>query len=238
MQRIAFILSIILVIMANAASASGQTTKMADLASIVSEAGLQTTEWQVTVKEEMDRDTLNRYIERLQAKNDYISSSEEGENSILYLFEYGQDQSSISEYYQVVIPKNPAHQAEFIAVFKGDSWGAKTASAFHSRMMHIKDTYFSSKSTTFACLTAPIDGKLGSVYFFDKMKASMNLTVTQTQQDTVKKSNMEKIVYGHTPMWNEEIVMDKPMNVQMVLKNDESGKPTLTIGTPILITEY
>lgn len=219
-------------------AASGQTNKMVDLASIVSDAGLEAESWQVTVKEEMDRETLNQYVDQLQAKDSYISSSKEGENSIKYLFEYGQNQEGISEYYQVVIPKNPVHQAEFVAVFKGKSWDGKVEETYRFRMNKVKDTYFSGSSTTFACLTAPIDGTMGSVYFFDKLKESMNLTLTQTQHDTVKKSSMEKIVYGHTPMWNEEIVMEKPMNVQMVLKDNESDKASLTIGTPILITEY
>ncbi len=63
-------------------AASGQTNKMVDLASIVSDAGLEAESWQVTVKEEMDRETLNQYVDQLQAKDSYISSSKEGENSI------------------------------------------------------------------------------------------------------------------------------------------------------------
>ncbi|TMN21989.1 YwmB family TATA-box binding protein [Lentibacillus cibarius] len=239
MRFIALIFTIFLLLTTNVTAISKQTDSLTTLAGVTADIGLQADSWQVVVKEKMNREQLRGYIKKLQSKNDYISSSKADENSIKYLFEHRQNQTDITEHYQVVIPKNTAYKAEFIAVFSGDVWNNKTEKAYHSRIAHMKDTYFSKHAKTFACLTTTIDGKMDGVYFLDKLTETMNVKVSQTQKDTVETSQFEKIVYGHTPMLNEELMINnESMNVQMVLKNKGPDRTTLTIGTPILITEY
>ncbi|GAA0436420.1 hypothetical protein GCM10008983_11380 [Lentibacillus halophilus] len=239
MKQIALIVSIILVSLLHTSVASGSTNnKMEKLEAAVSQAGLEADRWQVTVKEQIDRKTLKGYVQQLQEKTDYNASSTESDNSVKYTFEYGQKEEPVFGLYKVVIPKNRAHQAEFIAVIKGKQWNSQVKQVYHSRLKNVKNTYFSGNSTTFVCLTASIDGNIDGVYFFNKLKKTMNLSMIQTQTDNVKTSNVKKIVYGHSTLWNKDLIMNKPMNVQMVLKNKTTGKSALTIGTPILITEY
>lgn len=238
MRKLAFILNIFLFITISSGAFANQSDELTDIASVVTEHDLSVDSWEVTLKEEMDQADINGVLQKLEAQNSYKVTSTEDENAVKYLFERVHKKGPIFESYNVVIPKKSMYQAEFSAVIEGEDWNDTIASTYIDRMNDIRTKYFTNKSTKFACITTNIDAKIEDAYFFDQLKQSLQLTNIQTQTDNVEESTVKKIVYGYTPLWEQEIAMEEPMNLQMVVQNNEPESTRLTIGTPILINEY
>ncbi|SFE10043.1 TATA-box binding [Lentibacillus persicus] len=238
MRIIGFILSVFLLMTIHTAADAQQSDELTDLASIVNDSSLAVDGWQVTIKETMNKNKIDGILEKLQAKNSYKVSSAEDENTVKYFFERVQKDTSLSESFNVVISKNPRHKSEFIAVLEGEDWNKGKAAAYLDRINTIQTTYFTKKSTKFACLMTDIDAKIEGAYFFDKLQQRLNLSITKTQTDNNENSTVKKIVYGYTPLWNQAISTEEPMNLQIVVQDHAHGSARLTIGTPILINEY
>ncbi|HLS09925.1 YwmB family TATA-box binding protein [Lentibacillus sp.] len=238
MRKLALIISVFLLITMNTAAFAKQTDELTDLASLVTGSDLPVDSWQVTIKEKMNKDAIRRILEKMKHKNGYKVTGTEDEKSVKYFIERIQKDGLFSETYHVVIPKDPMYQAELAIVLKGKDWNDSIAIAYINRVDAIKSTYFTNKSTKFACLTTTIDAKIESVYFFDQMKSDLQLTNIRKQTDNVTNTSVKKIVYGYTPLWEQEIKMKQPMNLQMVVQNSTQNSKRLTIGTPILINEY
>lgn len=239
MKRFLLILLIMLITTTNAAAYSNKQEEMASLSELVTENDLIVENWQVTIKEQMKIGRINRLMKKLQQENSYLFSSEKDDNSIRYSFRNIQKDKSISETYNVLIPKDTKYKAQLIVVIEGNSWSETIEKSYFRKVNLLKKEFFSENSTKFACLNTTLSDKMSSDYFFKKMKESLNLLYIKTQVDTVENSTIKEIIYGYTSLWGQEIItMDKPMNLQMAIKNSENGTTKLTIGTPILITEY
>lgn len=238
MRIIAFISSIFLLMSMNTAAFAQQSEELTDLASVVTDSSLNVDSWQVTIKESIHEDEIDHILENLQRKNSYKVSSAEDEKTVKYNFERVQKDTGVSESFNVVIPKNPVHKAELIAVLQGKNWDDSTYDVYLNRINAIQSNYFTKKSTKFACLMTEVSGKMKDGYIFDKLKQKLNLSVTKTQTDNNEDSSVKKIVYGYTPLWEQEISTEEPMNLQMVVHDSAQDSTRLTIGTPILINEY
>ncbi|WP_164667589.1 YwmB family TATA-box binding protein [Virgibacillus doumboii] len=239
MRRIVLILIIIILTATSTAAGITKNEEMTDLAAMVTEHNLAIDGWQVTIKEQMTAEKVKQLMDILREKNSHLVSSTEDENTIKYSFSYAHKTNDMSENYNVVIPKNKAYDAQFIAVMKGNSWNDSIEKTYFTRLNSIKSAFFGENSTKFACLTTTLSDKIKSVYFFNRVKELLNLKNIRSQNDTLKQSMIKEIKYGYTPMWNQKLkIGDKPMNFQMAIKKSQSGNTKLTIGTPILITEY
>ncbi|TFJ92250.1 YwmB family TATA-box binding protein [Lentibacillus salicampi] len=238
MRKLALITSIFILMTINTTAFANRTDEMTGLANAMTSNNFSVDNWQVTIKEEINEEAIESILEKIQNKNSYKVSRTKDENAIKYFIERVQKEAHLSETYSVVIPKNPMHQAELVAVLKGKNWNDSIAERYFSRMDAIHTTYFTHKSTKFACLTADIDAKINNAYVFKQLKQSLQLKNIRKQTDNVENSTVKKIVYGYTPLWEQSITMKQPMNVQMVVQNGTHDSKRLMIGTPILINEY
>lgn len=239
MKKMIAFLILILVLTTGATSGDVQHDEMIDMAVMVTENDMSVDHWQVTIKEQMSADRIKQLVQLFQGKDSYLASRKEDENSINYLFRHSHKQGDIFETYSVIVPKNDLYKAQFIMIMKGEFWNKSVKEKYLNTMNSMKEKLFTVNSTKFACLTTSTDDIMKGVYFLNKLKESWNMQYIRKQTDNVEDSTLKKIVYGYTPMWNQKITMrDKPMNFQAAIKNDENGDMELTIGTPILITEY
>ncbi|HLR61483.1 MAG TPA: YwmB family TATA-box binding protein [Lentibacillus sp.] len=238
MRKFALITSIFILMIVNTTAFANESDEMTDLASLVTGSDLSVDSWQVTIKEKMSKDAINRVLQKLKNKNSYKVSSTEDENTVKYFFGRGQKNAKLSESYSVVIPKNPMYEPELVAVLQGDDWNDKISVDYIDRINDIHMSYFTKKSTKFACLSTTIGGKIDSGYFFERLKKTLQLSNIREQTDNVEHSTVKKIMYGYTPIWEQSIKMKQPMNFQAVVENAAQNSVRLTIGTPILINEY
>ncbi|WP_010531591.1 YwmB family TATA-box binding protein [Lentibacillus jeotgali] len=238
MRKMVLITGIFILMIVNTTAFANDGDEMTDLASLVIGSDLSVDSWQVTIKEKMNENAIDSILKKLKHKNSYKVSSTEDENTVKYFFKRVQKQEGFFESYSVVIPKNPKYEAELIAVLKGDRWSNKTAVNYADRLEDIHTTYFTKRSTKFACLTTTVGGNISSDYFFDRLKDTLQLSNVREQTDNVEESAVKNIMYGYTPLWEQTIQMEQPMNLQIVVQNAAQNSKRLTIGTPILINEY
>ncbi|MFD1036846.1 YwmB family TATA-box binding protein [Virgibacillus byunsanensis] len=214
-----------------------QSDELIDMTAFVTSEDLAVEEWQVTIKEQMEREKVKKVIEEL--KNRYNGTVAEDENIIEYSFRDVHNSVGIIEHYKVLIPKDENYQSEINVLIEGKAWNESIKESYVSRKHDILNQYFTMSAKIFSCLTTIDHGIINSVYFIQKIKQQFGLQHVTTQNDTVENSMHKNIVYGYTPMWSEKItITDKPVNFQLVVTATENGKSNYTIGTPILIDEY
>ncbi|WP_404455830.1 YwmB family TATA-box binding protein [Virgibacillus necropolis] len=239
MRKIAFIFILILC-MTNQVSAHNKLItqdEMTNLADLTIESNLEIDKWQVTFKENMPKDRLLGFIK--QFKDSYIDSYSEDENIIKYTFRNVQKNAGIVENYSIVIPKNSNYKPELISVISGDNWSEAVKSRYLELQESILQQYFTNRSTKFACLTTVSDGIIKGVYLVDLLKEKLQIQHISTQTDNVEESMNKKVIYGYTPSWQQKFtILGNPVNVNIAITNTTNGETKVTVGTPILITEY
>lgn len=237
MRKLAFLSLLFLFITAEAVASGIETDEMMELASVVTESGASIGDWEVTVKEKMDKSELQDII--AEWKNSHLVTVNKEENSIKYSLESVHKSSDISVIYNVIIPKDSMHDAELIAVIEGSRWNTSIEENYQSILDSMTTKYFTKSAEVFACLTTRDGGIMNNEEFLNELADRLNLRHMKTQFDTVENSVHEKIIYGYTPLWDQKITIgDTPMNLQLALTQNGNGDRTYTIGTPILINEY
>ncbi|MUK89662.1 hypothetical protein GMD78_14935 [Ornithinibacillus sp. L9] len=235
MKKMVLISLFILLITNNVMAHEIYSDELIDMATIVLENDVEVDSWQVTIKETMHEEQLKNVMKKLE--NSYLVTRKENENSIKYSFGDVQKTGKINERYSAIIPKNPLHQGELIAVLEGDSWDATTKAAYQEKTKWIQREYFTKNVQIFACLTTSDNAIINSDYFLSKFKEKLNLTHIEKQEDT--ELEQRDIIYGYTSQWSRKMtIVDKPVNIQIVVENLDKDNEKYTIGTPILINEY
>lgn len=233
-------MSLFFILLMNGTSTNAIAQKedqMADLASLVANNNLTVDSWNVTIKEQMPKDRLLEFVEKW--KDSHFVTTEKGDSAIKYIIGDSRKNRHITESFKVIIPNNKEYQAEMIAVLEGTKWTKAIEKDYQSRLQSIMEQYFTVNAKKFACLTTEIDGMIDSAYVLNKMEQQLQMKYVSTQEDNVENSVRKKMVSGYTPLWEEQItIMDKPVNVHMAVTQPENENAKLTIGTPILITEY
>jgi hypothetical protein len=239
MKKIGLIFILLLAVLMKAAVGYSDSAndEIVDLATIVMENDLAIDKWQVTMKEQTNRNKAHDLVDKL--KNSYLVSTANDENIIKYSFSDVHKADDIVESYMVIIPKNTMYEAEVIAVIHGDVWDDSTEQKYDSAINSLPDYLFTKKAQRFSCLTAMNNGIMNSDVFLKILNEKLDVEHISTQTDSVKKSAVEKNMYGYTPLWDQKIkIMDKEVNVQVAMRESKNGDTKFTIGTPILITEY
>ncbi|MBY7144717.1 YwmB family TATA-box binding protein [Virgibacillus sp. NKC19-3] len=236
MRKMLFISLLFLCITSEVAASHVQTDEMTELASIVTTSDGVVGNWEVTLKEKMDKTAIQDKLNEL--KNRYLVTVHEDEKSIKYSSGSVHKKSGISVTYNVIIPKDDMQHAELIAVMKGGHWDAFIKEQYQSIRDEMATKYFTKSAEVFACLTTDNGDIINDESFLIELTDHLNLQHRKTQNDTVENSTHEEIIYGYTPLWDQKITIgDTPMNVQIAV-TEGNGEPTYTIGTPILINEY
>lgn len=239
MKKIGLIVILILLV-TNHVAAQNKTVsqdEMTQLADLTTEANVKVDKWQVTFKENMTKESLLSLID--EWKNSYLDSYSEDENVIKYTFRNVHKNADIVEYYTVIMPKNSNYQSELIAVLSGENWNEKVEDRYLDLQDAIYEQYFTENVTKFACLTTESNDTMKGVYLVDLLKKELQLSHITTQIDNVERSMNKKNIYGYTPLWKKNFkILGNPVNVNIAITNTTNGETKLTIGTPILITEY
>ncbi|MEN1967690.1 YwmB family TATA-box binding protein [Lentibacillus sp. N15] len=238
MKKIALIFVLVLVLLAKVTIGytASANDEMIDLAAVVMKHDLTVETWQVTVKEEKSRKEIRNLVKQL--KNSYLVSTEKTENVIKYSFSDAHKTVGIIESFKVIIPKNPAYKSEVIAVIEGNHWDKSVKQNYTSTINALPENMFTKNAQKFTCLTTESNGIIDSDVFLKKFMQDFQIDQVSTQTDTVKHSTIKKNIYGYTPLWDRYIdVNGTATNVQVAV-NDNNENTKLTIGTPILVTEY
>lgn len=232
------IICFLILFIANKVLAQGiYTDEMIQLTEAVNKSQLSINKWQITIKEHMNKEELEQIVAEME--NSYLVTRKEDQYSIKYSISNTQKTDVISVSYNALLPKNMHDEAQLIAVIAGEGWNRKIEKKYVREMENITKHYFTQRSQLFTCLTTSHDGIIESDYVIEKLTNELNIQQITTQNDRLIESVHRKILYGYSPKWGNEIVIDDiPTNIQIVDKTDGTGNGKIVIGTPILINEY
>lgn len=234
---IIFILLLFIPTVAIAFNGEKEEDELSTLASLAMEQDLTIDTWQVTIKENMNLEQLQNVINKL--KEQHTVSTTEEKNAVKYTVKDTHKTEGLSVIYKVIIPKNENFEGEFMAYITGDAWEESIKHTYLDELQAISEQYFTEFAKRFACLSTEVDGIMKSERFLEETIQDLDLKYVSTQNDQISNSTNKKFLYGYTSLWQQKInVMDKPVNVQIAVKNMENKNSKITVGTPILINEY
>jgi len=236
MRKIGLILGILLFFNTNSNATKITNDELIDLNQIVMN-DYSIEKWSVVIKEKLTPKQLARIHGLLQ--EDYMIEVSEMKHSHKYSAQMTQKNGSIIETYSIVIPKNQQYSPEFTVSIEGKLWNKEMKEIYQERSKQIMDKFFTNKANRYTCVTATSNDIMIGINFSKKIKRKLNLKNISKQFDTIEHSTNKKIIYGYTPIWDNNIkVLDQRLNIQMVFQSTDNGKSKIIIGTPILISEY
>ena len=238
MKKTVLISLLLLFLTTNTMAQEMKKDELVDIASFVTQEHLKVEKWEVTWKDKMNKDQIQKLVVRLNKDNKMTRT--EDDLAVKYFAKDTHKQSGIAVFYKVVIPRDDKYDAELIAVMEGTSWNENIKEHYQSKKALIVHQLFTKNAKTYTCLVTQNDGIMSSDYFFEAFTKYFKLQQKNTQFDTVVNSSHKKIIYGYTPIWEHNMITinGTQMNVQVAETQNENEHPKYTIGTPILINEY
>ncbi|MDC3416727.1 YwmB family TATA-box binding protein [Aquibacillus salsiterrae] len=217
-----------------AAASSNQLQEVSEMASAVIEQDLTVNKWEVLVKEKVSKETAEKTIQWVENNQKDITYSEEDLGKIKKLIWNTQKSDGINESFIVVIPVEGNYDYQVMYKLTGNNWNKEMVKAQQSSISSTIDELFSGNMTKFSCLNTQPDGNIDSDVFTKKLLKKWNVQPLKQIQE-----NDFVVLSGYTSHWQTAVpTADKPMNVQIAAREGLGGKTTLTIGTPIIVTEY
>ncbi len=212
--------------------------EMIELATIVEQYKGTIDLWEVTVKEQMNVNTLNELVRELQASKQQYKVTENNERSI-HSFTHHNESTSIVETIEIIIPKQASQTGELIAILSSDTWNHSVLTHYRNHVQLLTKKYFTESSMKYTCLTTAVDDIINLGYLLKKLSNKLLFDDFYEQYDTVEESRYKKIIYAYSPLLDGYFESaNQRMNFQMAIMNNNSEGIKCTIGTPILINEY
>ncbi|MRH43955.1 hypothetical protein GH741_15030 [Aquibacillus halophilus] len=205
-----------------------------DMVSLLEQENLVLQEWEFITKEKVGRHMVSEIKRKIEIEFQGSSFKlEQTESAKKFTIEPHKN-DSVNESFLLIVPTDINHDAELIYKLSGTIWDESIRSYYSSKLENIVNDIFSGKSTKFSCISGQTNDIISSVYLFDKIIEKLNVQPL----DYIEEDNFA-VLSGYTPHWKNVIpISDKPMNVQLAAREGLGGETTLTIGTPIIATEY
>ncbi|QTN00852.1 hypothetical protein ERJ70_17115 [Sediminibacillus dalangtanensis] len=237
-MKIRFLLVITLGMMVSLQSfvhASIQKEPIEQLIQLSEQEQLPLEKWQVVMKDELDR---SRALEIARKLESYFPAShinrEETSQAEKWTASNLHKKTQSTETFIMIVPKNEQGSIQISYSLTGERWNEQTRSYYFTRSKSVTKALFTTNVKKFACLTLVSNDKINKVYFFEKFVEKLNVQAL----DRIQEKDFT-VLSGYTPYWEQTIPgKDSLMNIQLAAREDASGNTTMTIGTPIIITEY
>ncbi|UFT98934.1 YwmB family TATA-box binding protein [Radiobacillus kanasensis] len=217
------------------AASTSHLSELEDMIEIVQAEELGIQKWEVLMKESLSRVDYQQTLQMLQTElSSFAYSVEEEEKAIKYIWSNPHKAHQGTERFIMLVPKEQKHDIQMTYVVSGTDWKKSTNTYYSNIMDNMLNVVFSEKMSKYTCLTTLSSDKINSDYFFDILKEKLKVQPLENM-----KENDFEVLSGYTPHWNSSIpITDGPMNVQVAARTGLGGKTTITIGTPIITTEY
>ncbi|WP_053218103.1 YwmB family TATA-box binding protein [Virgibacillus senegalensis] len=237
-MKIRFMLVILLgiiVLLQSYVHASTQTEPIEQLIQLAEQEQIPLEKWQVVMKDELDRNRASKIAKNLA---NYFPASyinrEETSQAVKWVASNLHKQTQLSETFIMIVPKKEHGKVQISYALAGENWSEQTRSIYLAKTMDVTKVLFTPDVKKFACLSMLSNDKMNKVYFFEKFVEKLNVQAL----DSIQEKDFT-VLSGYTPYWEQTIPgKDSLMNIQLAAREDAGGNTTMTIGTPIIITEY
>ncbi|KGX86436.1 YwmB family TATA-box binding protein [Pontibacillus litoralis] len=199
------------------------------------EQNISLSEWNVSAKMEIKAEEVPEYVEQIKALfDDSVISKEEDDKVSKIMISNRHKKKPFDEGFIVNQSKIKGAYAEITYISSGKTFDSSVQHALIARIKELKSTILEEDITIFTCTKAAYNGMIDGVLLLDKFFDQFDVTDLQTlnEEDFIT-------VAGYTSQWKTVLPYeDGSMNVQFAVRNGLGAKTTITIGTPIITSEY
>jgi len=198
------------------------------------EEGWQLNNWQVVNIDQLTENEFETFMNNLQ--NDYKATIIKDENAVKYTFEYKKSVEEITHAFHAV---KSSDKITIQTIIYGQNWNHTVQDYFDKLTNSLQKAYKLKFTKNFTCLYFEESGIINGGFTIDEFWQKMKIKREFEQYDNVQHSTYERELYGYSPLWNNEMVVDQAkINVQMTIKQDDEHKKQIIIGTPMILNEY
>ncbi|MFG6119479.1 YwmB family TATA-box binding protein [Thalassobacillus sp. B23F22_16] len=197
--------------------------------------GIEVDGWNVMAKESFP----SQHLEELQAQIEEELPEAEWQqasdrNSIKYSMTNPQKKEGIVETFIVIVPREKSNHIELIYKITGTSWGEASEHYLTNYFFVKKGRIFTENVAIFSCAKAEFNGIIDDVLVYQKLRQALDIKTIESINETDFTS-----ISGYTPEWEQTIPLPEgAMNVQFAVRKGLGAKTSITVGTPIITSEY
>lgn len=197
---------------------------------VLDSEGAELISFEVTIRETISRDDIEGKL--MDMNNAGTIVEEKTEKAIKFLVHTPRKQNTIAERILLVVPTDKAYQAELIYTISGSEWTEKVQQSVQDLTSAAESRFFTYNATKFACLKAGFGDKISGGILFQNVMEKLDVQPLTNMQD-----NVYTTTTGYTTQLKASRSLADNMNIQLAL-HDGNGQSTVTVGTPIITTEY
>ncbi|MBM7551745.1 YwmB family TATA-box binding protein [Thalassobacillus pellis] len=202
---------------------------------ILESASIKVSRWEVVAREtfpQEDADKMRELLESQFPDADWKHTSDR--NSDKFYLSHPQKQEGITENVIMIVPKNDHLGLEIIYKIHGKQWDEQMSRFVAAAVKEKNNRIFSKNVVNFSCAEAEISGIMNDVLVYEILDQALNIKPVETIEEADFTS-----ISGYTEKWGQKIPLPAgPMNVQFAAREGLGAKTTITIGTPIITSEY
>ncbi|SDC04042.1 TATA-box binding [Terribacillus halophilus] len=198
--------------------------------SVLNSEGTEMISFEIMMRETISRDDVDTYLSELDKMGD--SSEQKTDKASKFVVHTPHKQKTIDERILLVVPTDKEYQAELIYTISGTDWTEKIHRYVQDLTTDAQLRFFTQDATKFACLKAGFGDKISGGVLFQNVMEKLDVQPLTNMQD-----NVYTTTTGHTTQLKASRSLADNMNIQLAL-HDGNGQSTVTVGTPIITTEY
>ncbi|WP_130859281.1 YwmB family TATA-box binding protein [Gracilibacillus phocaeensis] len=184
---------------------------------------------QTTIKETRKISEMDRFIESMKG---YHMNIVENEKNIR--FESADKNKMPTQETLLLVPTAKDSTYQIIYTISSPLDQMKVLDTYHLKVKKVTNELFSQNAQYFSCLEAWKDDIIDIVSFIKFVKKQLDITII----DEINEPEFYTWT-GYTKQWTNKLKQqDDDINVHIAVSERIGDKTNITIGTPILITEY
>ncbi|MDL4838857.1 YwmB family TATA-box binding protein [Aquibacillus rhizosphaerae] len=217
-------------------ASTNQLTEINQIANLLEQEDIFIDNWEVIVKEKKDYQTFEQMLKKVKKEYEgYKFEKTETKNATKFIFKPHKN-DIVDESFILIVPKSNAQEYEITYKITGNNWNEEIQETYENKLEEITRELFTENLTKFSCIKTQSSVIMDRVSMLNHLQEKLNVQALNNihEEDFT-------VLSGFTPRWETVIpTSDKslPMNVQLAAREGLGGKTTITIGTPIITTEY
>lgn len=210
--------------------------ELIDIVEVIQSESLIIDEWEIVYRDTISKNKTNSLIQFLHDKNNM--TQEKHTDHVLYSAVEKMPKSQMNVTYDLIIP-NISYDARFTVTLSGEGWNETFINDLIRQNHNLANQNIKNSPSIFTCLSASDSAIIKNGISMKKISDKFKLLHNFTQFDNNMESKYIGEVYGYNPQWTNRLkIEDDPLNIQIALQQDEEKRNFITIGTPIILSEY
>jgi TATA-box binding len=203
--------------------------KISQIVEIYDQNGIEVEEWAMYTRETLDLASLKDAIAYIEGKLGSLEWEKNVDKAVTIIQNHA--------YTERIVVVNHGQKVQLMYEVKGDKWNKKEWETLSKKIEEQIDDIFPLYPIIFSCVKGVFDDKIEGV-----LQKQAQRLLSDFQAESIESLNEGTFVSisAYNSKWNDALPTEKKkMNLQLGIRQDEkSEKTTITVGTPIITSEY